>query len=389
MTLRRLLPFVAVLLLAASARADDLAKETATVERIRHLTFTSPVASATVKRSELPDRLRSQLVASMPYSEEEFAQVLKALQLVDARETDLVGKLLDLLQGQVLAYYNPSDRTFYVVDAPPPSVGEALGADLLREGVVVHELTHALQDQRFDIGRRERELRDDMDGALALHALAEGEASFVMLAYILERSGVSIDALVDSNMAGSAMAAMQTATASMGSEFPRYFVESLAYPYVQGMMFVLEAYKRGGWAAVDALWAAPPESTREVSDPSLYFARTAHRTPFAAPAHRAGLLTTEHLGEFNWAYLVGTDAARGWRDDRVTVLQNDFCEPTVLARTEWQSPADAARFRAAYARFLKSRGIEAELQLDGHRVLAGYGADAAAVEQFVWGGASE
>lgn len=386
MTLRRLFPLLATLFLGATLRGDDLSTQVATVERIRHLSFTQPVASESVARTQLPASMRAQLAASMPYSEEQYTTVLRALQLVDGNATNVMGQLLELLQGQVLAYYDPSTRVFYVVDTPPPSMPEGLpGGDVMRDAVVVHELTHALQDQRFGVGRLERELRDDWDRSLALHAVAEGEASFVMLAYVLEQSGISMDALVQTDMASSAMAAMTTASASIGGDAPKYFVDSLAYPYIRGMLFVLAAYKRGGWPAVDALWSSPPQSTREVSNPDEYFKRVAPQAAtFVSPTPRRGLLTTEHLGQFHWSFLLGGDASRGWVDDRVTVLENEFCEPTVLARTEWQTDADAARFRDAYAAFLKSRGIAAELRRDGRQVFAAYGADLGAVENFVW-----
>ena len=62
--------------------------------------------------------------------------------------------------------------------------------------MVIHELTHALQDQRFHAGARDLALQKDTDGGLALHALLEGEATLVMLDYVLDKAGQKLDDVV-------------------------------------------------------------------------------------------------------------------------------------------------------------------------------------------------
>jgi hypothetical protein len=384
---RRLPSVVAALLfLCASARAASLEAEMKTVERLRGLTFDRPVVQRTITRGELRNVLRAQMEKSLPYSADDYALILRALQLVDAGTTDLVGSMLDLYESQVLAFYDPLTHTYFAIDQLPAAAAGLVDGETLRQSVAIHELTHALQDQRFHAGARDLALQKDTDGGLALHALMEGEATFVMLDYILDRAGEKMDDVVASpEMLGLLTSSMDGAGATIDASTPRYFAESLKFPYVEGLKLVIDGYRRGGWKMVDRMDESPPRSTREVLHPSEYFARLA--SGGAAPAafddksSLRGALTVEHLGEFHWRFLVG-DAGAGWIDDRVTITQNLQCDPTVLVDTRWESVAQARAFRDAYVAFLHGRGIEPRVALDGTRVKAAYGADVTLMESF-------
>jgi hypothetical protein len=149
---------------------------------------------------------------------------------------------------------------------------------------------------------------------------------------------------------------------SLDASAPRYFVESLKFPYLEGLKLVLDGYKRGGWKELDRMDANPPRTTREVLHPAEYFARIA-RGELAAPPFDPDLspevLTIERLGEFHWRFLVG-DRAAGWVDDRVTVK----CDGTVIAETRWENAQKAASFRNAYVEFLRGRGIEPQVSTE-------------------------
>jgi hypothetical protein len=376
-----------IFFLAATASAGDLAAAMKEVERLRGVTFEHPVATRTVPRSELPQLLRAQMEKSLPYSADDYALILRALQLVDAGDqSNLVGKMMELYESQVLAFYDPLSHTYFALSELPPAASSlGAGSDLLTESVVIHELTHALQDQRFAAGARDLALQRDTDAALAYHSVLEGEATLVMLAWMANKVGQSVDVMMQNDSLVAGIAAAASADTSIGASTPRYFVEELKFPYVEGLRFVVAAYKHGGgWKGLDAVHAHPPRSTREVLHPDEYFARVA-RGDFAALSfdNRApSALTVEHLGEFHWRFLVG-DAASGWIDDRVVVAQDERCEPTVLVETSWESADRARAFRSAYEQFLRGRGIIADSHLDGTRVRVAYGADSILAAHFV------
>lgn len=385
---RRLPRLIAALILvSAGARAASLDAEMKTVEKLRGLTFERPVVSKTITRAELPKVLREQMEKSLPYAPDDYALILRALQLVDDGPKDLVGSMLELYEAQVLAFYDPLTHTYFALDHLPAAAAGIADSDMLRESVVIHELTHALQDQRFHAGARDLALQKDTDGSLALHALMEGEATLVMLDYVLDRAGQKLDdVLANQEMMSLLTSTLTNSDKTIDDSTPRYFAESLKFPYSEGLKLVIDGYRRGGWKMVDRMDTDPPRSTREVLHPSEYFARLASNTaappPFDTKSPLSNALTVEHLGEFHWRFLVG-DAASGWIDDRVTVTQDVQCDPTVLVETRWENADRAKAFRDAYAEFLRGRGVEAKIALDGVRVRAAYGADAKLVESFI------
>src|SRR2546423_1299106 len=112
---RRLLPFIVFLFVPVAHAASPLAGPMKQVERIRGLTFLHDVAHIEIGRDELRDKLREQMVKTMPYSTDDYALVLRALQLVDDDKTDLVGRMLALYESQVLAFYDPLTHKYYSI----------------------------------------------------------------------------------------------------------------------------------------------------------------------------------------------------------------------------------------------------------------------------------
>lgn len=373
----------ALVLVVSQASAASLQQTMKDVARLRGVTFTGEVTQRSVLRADLPKLLRAQMAKELPYSLDDYVFILRALQLVDAKATSVIDKMIDLYQSQVLAFYDPQTHVYYAIPELP-AVARAVGsADLLQEAIAVHELTHALQDQRFGAGEREQSLRRDTDAELAYHALVEGEASLVMTAWMLENVGNTLDDAVKNDATALLLGDATVADKMIDASTPRYFVESLKFPYFDGMRLVVEGYRRGGWPMIDRMHKNPPRSTSEVLHLERYFTRLEGRpgsspAPFDAHSDRPDVLTVEHLGEFHWRFVAG-DAAAGWVDDRVLVLRNG----TVLADTTWENAARATAFRDAYVKFLRDRGIEPRMAADGTRLRIAYGTDKRAIEDFL------
>jgi hypothetical protein len=340
------------------------------VERLRGVTFTADVKQRNVARSALPELLRDQIAKSLPYSVDDYVRILKALQLVDPKAPDLIGQMLKLYQSQVLAFYDPHTHVYYAIKDLPPVMKGMGDADMLQQAIAVHELTHALQDQRFHAGEREESLRRDTDAEMAYHSLVEGEASLVMMAWMLEKGGQSLDQAVKSEATVQWLTNSAAGDNMIDPSTPRYFVESLKFPYFAGMKLCVEGYRRGGWKMVDRMHANPPRSTAELIDLDAYFKRLDGKPGFGLspfdPAEKDAL-TVEHLGEFHWRFLAG-DKVTGWVNDRVVVTRAG----AVRADTQWDTPEHAAVFRDAYAAFLRGRGLEPHVTTDGTRVHVEY-----------------
>ena len=103
------------------------------------------------------------------------------------RDLDLRSVLLGLYTEQVAGFYEPDSTALFVMDDQP---------DAALEGLLVHELVHAIQDQNADL---EALTGHDLgnDRATAAQAAIEGHATLVMLEHLTEQmTGVAIDLAV-------------------------------------------------------------------------------------------------------------------------------------------------------------------------------------------------
>ncbi|HEY0787991.1 MAG TPA: hypothetical protein VGE86_05055, partial [Thermoanaerobaculia bacterium] len=196
--------------------SQTLETEMREVESVRGLTFERPVEVVTVPRADLRKTLEAQIAKSSPIPVADYLAILGALQFLD-RQQGAFDRLMELYEAQVLAFYDPETRKYYAFDAAPG--GEPMPA-MMHDAVAVHELTHALQDQRFDAGARLRALEKDWDAQLAYHAVLEGEATFVMLAALLGKMGVGIEQITGNDDVVSAIAAMGALNPGMPAEAP-------------------------------------------------------------------------------------------------------------------------------------------------------------------------
>jgi hypothetical protein len=153
----------------------------------------------------------------------------------------------------VAGYYDPKVREFHLADW------------LELEGqkpVMAHELTHALQDQHFNLRRFEKWPRGDSDAELAAHALIEGDATLAMTLYMARNPLV---ALAFSRSLTTGVATEQF------NQAPRAMRESLIFPYMQGMEWATQLYKKGGWTMVSNAFTRLPLSSEQIMHAEKYF----------------------------------------------------------------------------------------------------------------------
>jgi hypothetical protein len=318
--------------------------------------------------------------SELPISIGTYMATLEALHLVDSPAS--IDALLDLYDAQVLAFYDPVGHVYYSLDTPP---GDILLPAAMVDAVVVHELVHALQDQAFDAGNRTVELQSNWDAALAYQSVLEGEALLVMIAHLGERMGVSLDDLITQESIVAAVRESAAAGMNVPTDVPAYFVESLKFPYVEGLAFVLDAYTTGGWDAVDAVHHDPPRSTEEIIHPEVYRQRitAGGAAGDSSRSQESERVVETVLGEFHWSFLLGRDAGEGWASDGVTVRHEER-GTTVLLDSTWDDEQQAEEFEAAYREYLERMGApNCRIARRGERVKAAYGADARSIRVFV------
>jgi len=241
---------------------DRVAQFSRRVEEVRGRKFTRAVPASEIDKTELKKVLRAKLSEQLPTSTEEYFQSLALLGLIDP-SPGLMDTLIEFYSSQVIAFYDPEPRRFFVIRGGEGAGGEdpdtqGMGQEL----IFSHELTHALQDETLHLDERMRALKDDSDRALALQSLLEGEATLVMVKVALkEIPGAGDEA---EEQIGPLLSAGALERANVPKEVPDYFIDQLFFPYVDGMAYVRAAVKRGGWAEVDKLWKNPPQSSAEI-----------------------------------------------------------------------------------------------------------------------------
>jgi hypothetical protein len=278
--------------------------------------------------------------------------VAKLLGLVPP-DADLSGLAGDTA-GLAAAAYDPRRGRLYVIrEAVPGDRG-------LTEFVLAHELTHALEDQRFGLAELD-EVTDDR--ALAELALVEGTATAVMTEYARRHLSVL-------DLAGSALG-LDTGTGGV----PDFLVEQLGFAYLRGAAFVERLHRAaGGWNVVDiALRHNLPASTEQILHPRKYLLgeRPLPVALGAAPGPRWRLAGGGSIGEFATGQLLrvglSEDAARaaaaGWGGDRYALWRRRSarldcrseaaCRATFAleVRWRWGSATDLRQFLVAVRRY--------------------------------------
>lgn len=361
--------FASALHPATFGRIDEITL----IQQIRGKKFETEVVRRMVKRESLRPTLRAQMEKGLTLPPAEYVRALRALHLL-GDQTDPLEKLLDLYEAQVLAFYDPVEHVYYAIDKPPTGAEDLAG--LLQGAVSVHELTHALQDQVFDAGEKLASLKDDWDRQLAYHAILEGEATLVMLASMFQPLGKTVDDLIQDDAIISGMTMAGGMSSGIPADTPPYFVSAMKFPYVDGLRFVVAAYRKGGWEEIDRLHESPPTSTEQIIHPELYYGDSELATPAEMNVESGRKsLVRGRLGEFHWRYLVGNKAAAGWSGDVVEVMEDRKKRATVIVETKWDTEADAREFAEGYRKLLEKKEEKPVIAIDGTRVTVGYGAD--------------
>jgi hypothetical protein len=167
--------------------------------------------------------------------------------------------------------------------------------------IMAHELTHALQDQNYDLGKWEHGLQraaamqvvaDESIESDARRAVVEGQAMIVYFDYLLKPFGRT---LADTPNAMEYLKGGLTSTYDTSlvvHNAPLLFRETTLFPYREGFMFEMELMQKGGTSmAFAGAFARPPSSTHEVLEPKAYM--DGEHSPAIVIPDLSGLLSKE------------------------------------------------------------------------------------------------
>jgi hypothetical protein len=350
-------------------------------ERYRGLTLKRRVPWGRVSEPELRREIAADFQEDLPPARLAAVELsLKAFGFIP-ESMDLATYYPELLTSQIAGFYDPHRKALAVVDRDGGLLGKEVtaqfGAELVRkmeDGLLVHELTHALQDQHFDLDR----LNDPdplSDSGVARLALVEGDASLVMLDELVQAPLEQLPegrSLVSEMLADSAGAASPDRAGKLPGEkemaaAPPWFRDMLLFSYSQGAAFCLEVRRQGGQQLLDYAFATdPPRSSEQILHPEKWYGHRDDPVAIVWPALGDALpgyakAAEGQLGEEGMRVLLRPaleDAARaaaaaaGWGGDRfaIYVRGGGAGRRLLVWIADWDTAEDAARFQAAALR---------------------------------------
>ena len=246
---------------------------------IRGLKFKEPVSMKSKNKKELESFLVGELEKEMP--DEEARRTKLALEVFGLVPPgfDLKKTLTSLLTEQIGGFYNPKDKSLYLIEENKhKSFWERLAGSKRDDSedmlVISHEMTHALQDQYFDIQNMEKGVKENDDRLLAFQALLEGDATLSMMDYQFRPKTFSREDIPSLKASFGVMSFLMPF--SGGKEYanaPLILKKTLIFPYVEGLFFCLTVKDEKGFEAIDAMYSALPQSTEQILHPEKYLNR--------------------------------------------------------------------------------------------------------------------
>lgn len=271
----------------------------AQVQKVRELTFEEIPEPTYLTASELSERASGY---AEDYPTDEAAADSELLSSLGAVPdgSDLKELTAAALGEQVAGFYDTDTKQIVVTGDP-----EA-GLDPIEELTLAHEFEHALADQVLGLPVDEDFPPDGAeDSTLAATALVEGDATLTMALYSFTGAAIAPSALFGTELAG---AAGMTA-------LPYYLERGMIFPYAEGLAFVCNLYREGGWSAVNEAYANPPTTTAQILFSERYESEEEAADPRDSVSPGPGWLN-EEVRAFGAADLLFLFEAPGDRIDR-------------------------------------------------------------------------
>jgi hypothetical protein len=355
---------------AVVATTAAVLKETS---EIRELSILRPVKSGAQSRADIERMLIKNLDEQTTPAEMHASELSLRKFGLAARDFEYRPFIIKLLTEQVAGYYDPRAQEFHLADW------------LELEGqkpVMAHELTHALQDQHFNLRRFEKWPHGDSDAELAAHALIEGDATLAMTIYLVKNPMVAL--AFSRSISSSGMSSEQF------NKAPRALRESLVFPYLQGNEWATQLYKRGGWSMISRAFSRLPLSSEQILHPEKYFSyerpvkvMLPDLTGLLNKSEPSGLKSGAARGgnwrridydvNGEWSYYLILDqflkspaesrrAAAGWAGDRFELYEGSTPDSIFMAQmTVWDTENDAREFFDAYVKRTERRYPDAKV----------------------------
>jgi hypothetical protein len=408
--MKPLLSLLALLFLAPFALAQEeekaldakaVKKLQKIVEEERGMKFKNPVKVQIQDEKDLKAMVQKSFDEEWPEEKAKKEEAsYKKLGLIP-QDMELRSFMVELLTDSIGGYYDPKTKQLFLIrrsgggnNPLNETMKQMYGVDW-DTMATIHELTHALQDQYYDLQTIPTDMEGEDDETKAMQCVFEGEANYVMYDHVLAAKGMKLRSLPSLKMflAGGAQGSPKMNSA------PEVLKRGLAFPYMEGMVFVHAVMVSGdAWEKEEELYKTLPLSTEQILHPEKYLTPDwpiAVRMPDLSASLGKGWEKVDEntLGELNVQVLLGeflsrkkypktiAKAAAGWGGDRYALYRKGDSLALALFTT-WDTEKDAQEFQKAAKKALnKKLGAEGTDESDdlarweGGSVLERHGKD--------------
>jgi len=296
------------------------------------------------------------------------------------REFSLRDFLVKSTGQQVAGYYDEETKSISLLNWVPFD---------RQEPILAHELTHALQDQNYDLkkwmkagmkpaGQGVPNADANDDGPTARKAVVEGQAMVVYVDYVLAPVGRNLIDTPDLIYQMEEPAVKAVADSQMLHGAPMILREAGSFAYNEGLIFEGELLHKGGKEmAFAGAFARPPKNSHEVLQPEAYI--NGEKAPRVGVPDLKQLLSGQYevydaggIGELDVRALMKQYGERKMADDVSSAWQGGAyityrkekapadgsgttADLALIYVSKWKTPQAAERFARFYANAVAKR----------------------------------
>ena len=321
------------------------------------------------------------------FAQEELS--MKKLGLLP-RDFNLKEFLVKSTGQEIAAYYDDETKEISMLNWVPPD---------RQEPILAHELTHALQDQNYDLAKWMKAATKpasdqaksgapiDGDRQIARKAVVEGQAMVVYVDYLLKPVGRSLEDTPGLIYQMEEPAVKAVIDSQLMHDAPMILREMGTFAYREGLIFEGELLHKGGKKmAFAGAFARPPRNSHEVLQPASYI--TGERLPGVRIPDMRDVVGEQYevydsggIGELDVRALlkqygerkIADEMSASWqggsymtfrrKDKTVADISPSTADLALLYISRWKTPQAAEWFARFYGRAASQRYRSATVEV--------------------------
>jgi hypothetical protein len=298
------------------------------------------------------------------------------------RDFNLKEFLVKSTGQEIAAYYDDETKTISMLNWVPPD---------RQEPILAHELTHALQDQNYDLAKwmkargkpavnsANNSAPVDGDMQIARKAVVEGQAMVVYVDYLLKPVGRSLEDTPGLIYQMEEPAVKAVIDSQLMHDAPMILREMGGFAYQEGLIFEGELLHKGGKKmAFAGAFARPPRNSHEVLQPAAYI--NGEKLPVVRIPDMGEILNHEYdaydsggIGELDVRALlkqygerkIADEISSAWqggayvtfrrKDKTIAEVAPSTGDVALLYVSRWKTPQAAEWFASFYGRAVSQR----------------------------------